>query len=113
VNLQKYKNSFASFVLLAALFSAFQTPIAQAVTVGSNQCVQTVDTSAGVSVYQDLGFCYVAFKNATTYAWTPPATPPVTGRQSLTASITPTDISFSAATSASTAVWVNKRASSR
>jgi hypothetical protein len=31
----------------------------------------------------------------------------------LTASITPTDISFSAATSASTAVWVNKRASSR
>ena len=39
--------------------------------------------------------------------------PPVTGRQSLTASITPTDISFSAATSASTAVWVNKRASSR
>jgi len=39
--------------------------------------------------------------------------PPVTGRQSLTASITPTDSSFSAATSASTAVWVNKRVSSR
>jgi hypothetical protein len=39
--------------------------------------------------------------------------PPVTGRQSLTASITPTDSSFSAATSANTAVWVNKRASSR
>jgi hypothetical protein len=39
--------------------------------------------------------------------------PPVTGRQSLTASITPTDSSFSAATSASTAVWVTKRASSR
>jgi hypothetical protein len=31
----------------------------------------------------------------------------------LTASITPTDSSFSSATSASTAVWVNKRASSR
>ena len=39
--------------------------------------------------------------------------PPVTGRQSLTASITPTDSSFSAATSASTAVWVTKRANSR
>jgi hypothetical protein len=39
--------------------------------------------------------------------------PPVTGRQNLTARVTPTDISFSAATSASTAVWVNKRASSR
>ncbi len=39
--------------------------------------------------------------------------PPVTGRQSLTASITPTDSSFTSATSASTAVWVTKRASSR
>jgi hypothetical protein len=39
--------------------------------------------------------------------------PPVTGRQSLTASITPTDGSFSAATSPSSAVWVNKRANSR
>jgi hypothetical protein len=39
--------------------------------------------------------------------------PPVTGRQSLTASITPTDSSFTSATSTSTAVWVNKRANSR
>jgi hypothetical protein len=39
--------------------------------------------------------------------------PPVTGRQSLTASITPTDGSFSATTSPSTAVWVTKRANSR
>jgi hypothetical protein len=39
--------------------------------------------------------------------------PPVTGRQSLTASITPTDGSFSAATSPSTAVWVTKRANGR
>ena len=39
--------------------------------------------------------------------------PPVTGRLSLTASITPTDSSFTSATSASTAVWVTKRASSR
>jgi hypothetical protein len=39
--------------------------------------------------------------------------PPVTGRQSLTASITPTESSFTAATSTSTAVWVNKRANSR
>jgi hypothetical protein len=39
--------------------------------------------------------------------------PPVTGRQSLAASITPTDSSFSATTSPSTAVWVTKRANSR
>ena len=39
--------------------------------------------------------------------------PPVTGRQNLTASITPTDSSFTSATSASTAVWVTKRANTR
>ena len=39
--------------------------------------------------------------------------PPVTGRQSLTASITPTDGSFSAATSASTLVQVTRRVNQR
>ncbi|CAN2209020.1 Cadherin_repeat domain containing protein [Candidatus Nanopelagicaceae bacterium] len=72
MNLQKLKNSFVSVVLLAGIFSSVHTPVAQALTVGSNQCVQTVDSSAGVSVYQDTGFCYVAFKNATSYTWSPP-----------------------------------------
>jgi hypothetical protein len=39
--------------------------------------------------------------------------PPVTGSQNLTARVTPTDGSFSAATSPSTAVFVTKRTSSR
>jgi hypothetical protein len=39
--------------------------------------------------------------------------PPVTGRQSLTASVTPTDSFFTSSTSASTAVWVARRAISR
>jgi hypothetical protein len=39
--------------------------------------------------------------------------PPVTGSQNLTARITPTDSSFTSATSTSTVVWVNKRANSR
>ena len=39
--------------------------------------------------------------------------PPVTGRQNLTARVTPTDSSFSATTSASTSVWVVKRSNSR
>jgi hypothetical protein len=74
VNLQKIKSSLTAAVILAALFTSIQIPTAQAATVGSNQCVQTVDSNAGVSVYQDLGFCYVAFKNVTSYTWTPPAT---------------------------------------
>jgi hypothetical protein len=44
-----------------------------------------------------------------TCAWKPP----VTGSQNLTARITPTDSSFTSATSTSTVVWVNKRANSR
>lgn len=39
--------------------------------------------------------------------------PPVTGRQILTARITPTDSSFSATTSATTSIWVVKRSNSR
>ncbi len=39
--------------------------------------------------------------------------PPVTGNQNLTARVTPSDSTFSATTSSSTAVWVNKRTSSR
>ena len=39
--------------------------------------------------------------------------PPVTGRQNLTARVTPTDSSFSSTTSAPTSVWVTKRANTR
>ena len=39
--------------------------------------------------------------------------PPVTGRQSLTARITPTNSSFTSATSATTSIWVLKRSNSR
>jgi hypothetical protein len=39
--------------------------------------------------------------------------PPVTGRQSLTARITPTNSSFTSATSAATSIWVVKRSNSR
>jgi uncharacterized repeat protein (TIGR02543 family) len=44
-----------------------------------------------------------------TCAWKPP----VTGSQNLTARITPTDSSFTSATSTSTAVWVTKRTNNR
>lgn len=74
MNLQKYRNSFASFAFQVLLISAFQAPMANAATVGTNQCVQNVNSSSGVTVYQDLGFCYISFKNAASYTWSPPAT---------------------------------------
>jgi hypothetical protein len=74
VNLQKTKSSLTSAVILTALLTTVQFPTAQAATVGSNQCVQTVNSNSGVSVYQDSGSCFIAFKSATTYTWTPPST---------------------------------------
>jgi hypothetical protein len=59
------KLNFLNFLSISPASAAF---------VGSNQCVQTVDTSSGVTVHQDLGFCYVAFRLAGSYTWTPPAT---------------------------------------
>lgn len=74
MNLQKTKSSLTSAVILTALLTTVQFPTAQAATVGSNQCVQTVNSNSGVSVYQDSGSCFIAFKSATTYTWTPPST---------------------------------------
>ncbi len=74
MNLRKHENKFAFFAVLTVLISAIQAPVSHAATVGTNQCVQTVNSSSGVAVYQDLGFCYVAFKNAASYTWSPPAT---------------------------------------
>ena len=65
MNLQKLKNSFLSFVLLAALFTASQTPSAQAALVGSGNCVQNVDSISDVAVAESGNYCYVAFKGGT------------------------------------------------
>ena len=71
--LLKFRYSLFSAVLIAALASGIQPPVAQAAIAGSGTCAQTVDSSAGVSVYQDTNHCYVAFKNAATYVWSPAA----------------------------------------
>ena len=75
MNLQKIKRTLTCAVILAALLPLLQLPTAGAATVGTNQCVQTVNSNSGVSVYQDSGSCFIAFKTATTtYTWTPPST---------------------------------------
>ena len=55
-------------------FIALINPVGSyAASVGSGNCVQTVDNAAGVLVYEDSGYCYVAFKNVGTRVWTPPS----------------------------------------
>ena len=46
---------------------------ANAATIGDAPCLQTVDVTTGVSVFRDGSSCYVAFKSAISYSWTPPA----------------------------------------
>ena len=57
------------FLLALALLNPLP---AHAATIGSAPCIQTIDSTAGVSVYQEGSSCFVALKNATTYTWTPP-----------------------------------------
>jgi uncharacterized repeat protein (TIGR02543 family) len=61
----------SSFVALDAI-----DPIAsQAATVGSGNCIATVDNTSGVSTFESGVYCYVAFKSTgITYSWTKPST---------------------------------------
>ena len=46
---------------------------ALAATAGSGNCVQTINNSSGVSVYETSGYCYVAFKDVGSRIWTVPS----------------------------------------
>lgn len=72
MNLLKIKSSFFTFLLLASLVSLFQTPIAQAASVGSGNCIQNVDLTSDVAVVESGNYCYVAFK-AGTRVWNTPS----------------------------------------
>ena len=72
MNLQKHKNSFASLVILSALFTGIQTPSAQALPIGSGNCVQNVDSISGVAVAESGNYCYVAFKSGSR-VWNTPS----------------------------------------
>lgn len=61
-------------ILSSILFSAVPTPSASAASAGANQCIQNVSTATGVTVFQDLGYCWIAFRTVGSYTWTPPST---------------------------------------
>ena len=63
----------ASTLLAVSTLVSFSLP-ARAATVGTGNCVATVDNASGVSVTSSGGFCFVAFKTTgITYSWTKPA----------------------------------------
>ena len=65
-------SNLISFSLLLGSLSLIAPSTANAATTGTAPCVQTIDITAGVSVFRDGSACYVAFKTAQTYIWTPP-----------------------------------------
>jgi VCBS repeat-containing protein len=80
VNLRKSR--FLAAALLLLIPEAFLTPhVANAATAGSGACEQTftVSGTGTVSVYENGGYCYVAFKNTgslnsqTVFTWTRPS----------------------------------------
>jgi hypothetical protein len=80
VNLRKSR--FLAATLLILIPEAFLTPhVANAATAGSGACEQTftVTGTGTVSVYENGGYCYVAFKNTgslnsqTVFTWTRPS----------------------------------------
>jgi len=71
-SLQRRKSLLGALLLVISTLTVINQPVASAFSVGSSPCVQTVDSTAGVSVYQEGNYCYVSFKSTRVYAWTPP-----------------------------------------
>ena len=65
-------NHILPLVLVVSTLSMITPEVANAATVGSAPCTQTVDSSLNVQVTSSGGYCYVAFKSGTR-VWTPPA----------------------------------------
>jgi hypothetical protein len=70
--LQKSKYCGGVLLLLSSIASFISPTHASAATIGGAPCVQTVDVNIGVSVFRDGSACYVAFKSAQSYVWSPP-----------------------------------------
>jgi hypothetical protein len=68
--------SVSIFVLIFSFTNLFNVSVSEhafAATTGSGNCVQTVNNSSGVSVYEASGYCYVAFKDVGSRIWTVPS----------------------------------------
>ena len=61
------------FALVLSLIAFLPVNSTYAQAVGSGNCVQTVDNATGVAVFEESGYCYVAFKSVRTTVWTPPS----------------------------------------
>lgn len=61
-----------TLLLVSSTLSIITPQVANAATVGSAPCVQTVDNASTVAVTSSGGYCYIAFKSGTN-VWTPPA----------------------------------------
>jgi hypothetical protein len=72
VKLKALSNLF-SFSLLLGSLALVAPSTTNAATTGTAPCAQTIDITAGVSVFRDGSSCYVAFKTAQSYIWTPPS----------------------------------------
>ena len=70
--LQSSNKRLQAAVIIATLILSGHSAPAVAANLGSSPCTQTIDSTSGVSVHQDGNSCFVAFKTATTYLWTPP-----------------------------------------
>ena len=63
----------AAALTLTSSVVALDLPAAEAATVGSGNCIATVDNPSGVVTYEAGIYCYVAFKSTgITYTWTKP-----------------------------------------
>ena len=71
--IRKSLSSFATLTLLTSLFNWAVPVSANAATIGTAPCVQTIDNTTGVSVFREGRSCYVAFKSVQSYIWTPPS----------------------------------------
>jgi len=70
--LQSSRKQFGFAIMVAILF-AFNIPApALAGPIGNAPCVQTIDSTGGVSVYRSGNTCLIAFKSVQSYSWTPP-----------------------------------------
>jgi hypothetical protein len=70
--LQRSKFFGGVILLILSSIQVISPTSASALPTGTAPCVQSVDSTTGVSVYRDGNACYVAFKSVQSYTWTPP-----------------------------------------
>jgi len=65
VALQKFKSTFVALIFALGSSAFIGAPNASAISVGTGNCVQNVDSATDVAVTSADGYCYIAFKSGT------------------------------------------------